>query len=292
MSLASFDDTIQSEVQRHSTGLAEALDGTVVFYAGPLVPPLAEIWRDFLEDEKQHSSKDRLIIVLNTPGGIAEVVERMVEIMRHHYREVYFIVRNYALSAGTILCMSGNKIYMDYASALGPIDPQIESERGLVPAMGYLDHVDKLVDISMERPLSQAEVVLLNKIDPAQLNMYEQQRDLTIDLLETWLVRYKFQTWTHHRTDTSKLGKPVTDEEKQERAQAIGQMLSDNKQWHSHGRRISANTLRTFVRLEIEDYYADNTLRDHVRTYHDLLVDYREKGDLPFLLYGETRGLS
>ena len=47
------------------------------------------------------------------------------------------------MSAGTILCMSGDKIFMDYASILGPIDPQVPTpDTGdYVPALGYLDKV-------------------------------------------------------------------------------------------------------------------------------------------------------
>jgi ClpP class serine protease len=48
-----------------------------------------------------------------------------VTVIRKHYKTVNFVVPDYAMSAGTIFCMSGDKIFMDYASALGPIDPQV-----------------------------------------------------------------------------------------------------------------------------------------------------------------------
>ena len=41
----------------------------------------------------------------------------MVNVIRHHYREVEFFVPEYAYSAGTIFCMSGNKIHMTYSNA-------------------------------------------------------------------------------------------------------------------------------------------------------------------------------
>ncbi|MCK5717463.1 MAG: hypothetical protein KAH77_08240 [Thiomargarita sp.] len=85
------------------------------------------------------NKSDNLVFVLYTPGGVAEIVEKMVEIIRHHYKEVWFVVPDMAMSAGTILCMSGDRIYMDYSSALGPIDPQVPNSNGqLVPALGYL----------------------------------------------------------------------------------------------------------------------------------------------------------
>ena len=71
------------------------------------------------------TSADRLVIFLNTPGGSAETVEKMVEVVRYHYGEVFFVVPDYAMSAGTIFCTSGDKIFMDYSSALGRLPSAI-----------------------------------------------------------------------------------------------------------------------------------------------------------------------
>jgi len=51
--------------------------------------------------------------VLTTGGGSIEVVQRIVDVFRQHYTLVDFIVPNYAYSAGTVLAMSGDAIYMD-----------------------------------------------------------------------------------------------------------------------------------------------------------------------------------
>lgn len=69
-----------------------------------------------------HTNK-KCYIVLTTPGGSLNPVNRMVTILRHFYEEVNFIIPNYAYSAGTIFCMSGDNILMNYFSALGPVDP-------------------------------------------------------------------------------------------------------------------------------------------------------------------------
>ena len=73
-----------------------------------------------------------------------------------------------------ILCMSGNKIYMDYGSALGPIDPQVfnEDEKEWVPALGYLDQVDKMIEKSAKNLLTEAELLILQtKILPCLANL-------------------------------------------------------------------------------------------------------------------------
>ena len=51
-------------------------------------------------------------------------VERTVGIIRQHYFQVDFIIPDKAMSAGTVCALSGDNIYMDYYSQLGPIDPQ------------------------------------------------------------------------------------------------------------------------------------------------------------------------
>ena len=90
------------------------------------------------------------------------MAEIMVEVMRRFYDEVYFIVHEYAYSAGTILCMSGDKIYMNFASSLGPIDPQVLSNGQWVPAQGYLDQFDAICKKSLnndpQNPISPVEL--------------------------------------------------------------------------------------------------------------------------------------
>ena len=78
------------------------------------------------------SKKDRMVVILETVGGVVEVVERIVNIIRHTYSEVDFLIPDYAMSAGTVLVMAGNRIFMSHSSCLGPIDPQIVKDDKLI----------------------------------------------------------------------------------------------------------------------------------------------------------------
>lgn len=234
--------------------------------------------------------KERLVIVLTTPGGIAETVERMVEVTRHHFQEIYFAVPNYAMSAGTIFCMSGDKIYMDYTSSLGPIDPQIGVGGQLVPALGYIDKVEEFIEKSRAGSLTQAELIMLQRLDLANLRRYEQARNLSISLLKEWLVRYKFKDWAKHRTTNP--GAPVTDAERQQRAEDIAKMLSDNRTWHSHGRMIGIDKIRGVLRLEVEDYSDEKDLRFHLRSYGNLLSEFVSQQSLPFFIHYADKELT
>ncbi|MFV0593169.1 MAG: SDH family Clp fold serine proteinase [Draconibacterium sp.] len=274
-----FDRTIKEILNQNLEKLETFFTSDVVFYFGEIHPSYEKLFRDFIEilkeeEEDKDKEKKRLTILLNTPGGSAETVEKMVEIIRHHYEEVYFVVPDYAMSAGTIFCMSGDKIYMDYSSSLGPIDPQVFNGTTYVPAMGYLDKVNELLEKAKDGTLTQAEFLILQNQDLAMLRSYEQARELTITLLKNWLVEYKFKDWITHRTTTGKVGMPVTPEEKIQRAEDIADKLGDNKIWHSHGRMINLNTLKHVLKLEIEDYSEEKELRVLIRNYNDLLTEF------------------
>jgi len=201
---------------------------------------------------------------------------------------VFFVVPDYAMSAGTVFCMSGNKIFMDYSSSLGPIDPQIFNGKEYVPALGYLDQVERMVQKSKEGTLTDAEFAMLNSLDLAMLSRYEQAKNLTITLLKKWLVEYKFNDWLVHETSPEKKGKPVTKEEKENRAEEIATQLADNKLWHSHGRMIGTKTLKELLKLKIEDYSSDPDLRSMIRGYNDFLIEYIVRQQYPSFLHSRN----
>jgi len=282
-----FDQTIKELLNERLEALEKHFDADVVFYFGEIHPFMIRPFRDFIERRREtEGSKERLVVIINTPGGSAEAVEKIVEIIRFHYGEVFFVVPDMALSAGTILCMSGDRLFMDYSSSVGPIDPQVFNGKDWVPALGYLDKVEELLEKARNNSLTDAEFLILQGLDLALLRRYEQARDLTVTLLKKWLVQYKFRTWATHRTDPAKLGQPVTADEKRVRAEEIAKLLGDNKLWLSHGRMIGPDTLRTMMRLEIDDYSNDATLRPTIRLYNDLLTEYIARSNLRFFMHG------
>jgi hypothetical protein len=283
-----FDITVQQILNTRLLQLEEYFSSDVIFYYGEIHPSYEKIFRDFIEKLKDEPNpKDRLTVIINTPGGSAETVEKMVDIIRFHYKEVYFVVPDYAMSAGTIFCMSGNKIYMDYSSSLGPIDPQVFNGKEYVPALGYLDQIEKLLKKAADKTLTQAEFLILQNQDLAMLSKYEQAKNLTITLLKKWLVEYKFINWETHKTTPQLLNTKVTDEQKEKRAEEIAIMLGDNKLWHSHGRMIGVKTLTTLLKLEIEDYSNNKELRVFIRLYNDLIIEYLRRANIPVFLHSK-----
>ncbi|MDI7864276.1 hypothetical protein MRS76_20260 [Rhizobiaceae bacterium n13] len=283
MNPADLDHAILAHVNAKARALEDVLGSDVIFYSGQIHPQITRPFRNFIEEVENASTRAEniLTIVLRSPGGSAETTERMVSVVRHHYGTVNFIVPDYAMSAGTIFCMSGDRIYMDYSSALGPIDPQVLSSdgSGYVAALGYLD---KVSEITAKAVLTPADVVFLRSMDLGKLALYEQAKNLSISLLKKWLVAYKFKDWVEHRTTNP--GSPVTIEEKEARAEEIAAALSDNRRWHMHGRALGIERLLE-LRLDIDDYSRNKDLMVAIREYNDLLTGYADRQNMPFYLH-------
>lgn len=279
MTISPLDATVKNYLTDLLTKIETHLNSDVLSYTGQIINGYEKYLLKIMEDlAKDKNKREKLLVILTTPGGNAMTVERYVNIIRHHYKEVNFLVPDYAFSAGTIFCMSGDNIYMDYSSVLGPIDPQVQNKDGKwVAALGYLDKVNEMLQKAAAGTLTNAEFAILKDIDLAELRGYEQAKELTIALLKKWLVQYKFKNWTVHRTDIKKKGHPVTPEEKEDRAKFIADQLSETSTWCSHGRPINKETLQREIRLEIEDFGADAILSSLVRDYHDHLSDYLQR---------------
>ena len=270
----SVDNIISSLLNEKLIELETHFDADILMYYGPFEGGENEFLAVVEDLAKDKNKKDKLFVVLTTGGGSAIVVERFVNIIRKHYSEVNFIVPDYAYSAGTIFCMSGDSIHMDYFSVLGPIDPQVQNkDKKWVAALGYLDKINELIIKAQKDELTQAEFIILKDFDLAELRGYEQAKNLTIALLEKWLVKYKFKNWNKHRTNPDLIGQDVTEDQKIVRAKDIADKLSNNNMWKSHGRPINIETLKE-LGLEIDDYSDNEIRRNLIRSYYELLSDF------------------
>ena len=278
------DDNIHALLKERLLKLEEHFNADILTYYGPFAA-YENFFLKIVEDlASDNNGRNKINIILSTVGGSVNVVERYVNILRHNYEEVNFIVPDYAYSAGTVFCMSGDNIYMDYSSVLGPIDPQVKNKEGrLVAALGYLDKINELLDKAKKNELTNAEFIILKDFDLAELRGYEQAKDLTIALLKKWLVKYKFKNWDKHRSNSQLLGQAVTLDQKKERAQQIADALSDNNMWKSHSRPINIEALGE-LRLEIDDYSKNKDRQTLIRDYYELLTDYvQSRGYLYFI---------
>lgn len=279
-------NAIDEKVKLHLTlGLDEVgahFGANAVAVFGPIVQGIDALLRHAVEAFP--GKKDSIVVVLDTPGGVVEVVERMVAALRHAHQNVIVLVPDRAMSAGTVLALSADHIFMDYFSCLGPIDPQIERDGKLVPALSFIQQFERLNQKAMEGTLTVAEYALLSKFDPGELHQFEQARELSVELLIKWLPRYKFKDW--RRTESQ--GKEVTADMRKERAKEIADLLSDTERWHSHGRAIDMATLQDEVGLKVDDLAGlpENVIQS-IWSYFGLLNDYMQEKKLPMFVHSK-----
>ena len=274
-------DSILSKLNQD---VEDHFDADVVLIKSGMPSPLDDEFRTVVEKLKTRDSpKSKLCVVLETNGGYIETVKRLVDVMRRHYEIVSFIVPNYAYSAGTILVLSGDSIYMDYYSVLGPIDPQYVDEKGesLLPGVGYLakfEELTKKINESGSASDCRAELsYLIKKFDPAKLFHIEQAIEQGQALIEGWLPVYKFKNWGNTMTP----GQKVTLSMKKDRAKSIAATLGDATKWHSHGRGISmVELMADDIKLRIDDFGSEPELSSIIRNYHGLAVDFGAKQGL------------
>ena len=281
-SIVGVDSLIKSQLDDNIKRLETTLDRDVLAFVGRIMGGVDELVRDAVESFPERRSG--LAVILDTEGGVVEIVERMVDTIRHHYEDVSFIIPDRAMSAGTIFALSGDAIHMDYFSVLGPIDPQVQSpgKKHFIPALAYLVQYNRLINKSAEGTLTTAELMMLEKLDLAELQQFEEARELSIELLQKWLVKYKFKDWTKTATKNS----DVSDDYKKARAKEIAQTLSDSQRWHSHGRGISMAELQSdSLKLKIDDFGKNAELSKLIRGYFRILRDYMFKDDATHLVH-------
>lgn len=220
-----------------------------------------------IKDQISTLTSDKIDVILETPGGFAEVAEDIVNLLRNKFNEVNFIIPGSAKSAGTIMAMSGDDILMEPSSSLGPIDAQIAWQGKRFSAEAFLKGLDKIKgEVDATGRLNKAYIPILQNISPGEIEDSQNALDFAIELVAEWLSKYKFKNWTVH----SSTGQAVTTPEKKARAKEIADFLCRHSLWHTHGRSIKIDDLHN-KRLKVIDYSKDAKLCEAIQRYFTLL---------------------
>ncbi len=206
----------------------------------------------FTEVLNSISSDQGVDIILVTPGGSAQTVARLVEMLREKFQDVQFILPDIAMSAGTIMVMSGNEIIMTENARIGPIDPQVSNKYGnYVPAQSLLNLIEDIRERG-EKKMKAGEnpawtdIQILLNIDPKEIGDARSASSYSISLVKEYLLKYKFSSWNTHSD-----GRAVNEQEKNESAEKIAAFLCNHAEWKSHGHGISRETATEKCRIKI-----------------------------------------
>ena len=246
-------------------------DRDILVYASDLSKnaPTSIDYTDILpfQDQLANLNGESIDIIIETPGGFAEVVEDLVKLVRDKYEKVGIIVPGYSKSAGTIFAMAGDEILMGPTSALGPIDAQILANNKRFSAEAFLEGLEKIKqEVIEQKKLNPAYIPILQNISPGEIQHCENAQNFSKQLVTEWLTKYKFKYWDKHRST----GKPVTEKEKKKRANEIAGTLCKQSKWLTHGRSIKIKDFEE-MRLIIVDFSLQKELNEAILRYYTLL---------------------
>lgn len=69
--------------------------------------------------------RDRAFLVIETPGGSANAAYKISRFLQDQYNEFFVYIPEECYSAGTLLCVGANRLFMGPFSQLGPLDAQL-----------------------------------------------------------------------------------------------------------------------------------------------------------------------
>ena len=206
-----------------------------------------------IKDILRNDESEKLSFYIETPGGSGEATEQIAKFLRTKYEYVDFIVVGECKSAGTILVMCGDKIYLNDTGSLGPIDAQMQIGRFYGSAHDYMSWVeDKMKEANQYGHLNPFDALMVAQIAPNELVGVQHNLDFGKELVTNFLRDYKFKNWVATETE----GTLVDDDFKQRRAEEIAERLADHSQWKSHGRALKIDTLQK-LGLKIENLSED-----------------------------------
>lgn len=252
---------IVSEIRRAISEIEQIRGKKLICYCANVVNPRIKTSTSIDFDDNlpfselvntlQTNEKDVDVVII-TNGGSAQQVDKFVTKLRHRFDKVSFILPSVAMSAGTIFIMSGNEIIMTEDSVFGPIDPQIPNKEGrYVPAQAILTLLNTIQlrgeeNIKNHLPPMWSDLEILRNLDHKDLGAAMTASAYCIQLVTNYLTNYKFSTWVTHSN-----GVPVTQKEKEDRAEEIAGLLCDHATWKSHASAINRDTAETKCMLEI-----------------------------------------
>lgn len=179
---------------------------------------------DLLHNVPPNSNLDLLI---HTGGGDIDAAEKIITMLRKKVgnARLRVIVPDYAKSAGTLICLGADAIVMSDTSELGPIDPQIalsdeNGNRIMHSVLSYLDAYKDNSAILRKDPEDPVARIMLSKLDPARVKLFEAVLDRARQFAETQLRYGMFKDGKGNFT-------------------LAASELINHSRWQTHGQMIS-----------------------------------------------------
>lgn len=201
----------------------------------------------FMDTVKGLDCSKGLDLILHTPGGSPMAAEAIVKYLRSKFgKDIRVIVPQLAMSAGTMIACSANKIIMGKHSSLGPIDPQLNG----IPAYSIQSEFDDAkADLSRGNENFNYWRLLLSKYPAAYVKMASDAIALSDTLLREWLTS------------------GMLEGESNEVVEKVCASLNEHSDSKMHSRHFDINFCRG-IGLHIDELEADQVMQDAVLSVH------------------------
>lgn len=194
-----------------------------------------------------------LDLILHTPGGETAATESIVDYLRKMFgTDIRAIVPQLAMSGGTMIACACKSILMGKHSSLGPIDPQFKG----LPAHGVIEEFKRAYNEcrkdTAKIPIWQP---IIAKYNPTLIGECEKAIRWSEEMVKEWLIS----------------GMLKGKRNKNDRANAIIQELSDHALTKSHARHLSASKCKE-IGLTIENMEENQDLQNAILTVHHACI--------------------
>ncbi len=256
-------DFISEQLQRYTALIDQRYERNVLYYSSsflqkPQVPGIftsitMEDINGFMAGVHGLDFNKGLLLILHTPGGMAEAAQTIVDYLRSKFADIDILVPTYAMSAGTMIALGCDRIIMGRQSQLGPTDPQIIVEDRPFSAHSIVEQFEEAkTQITNNPALAHAWAPVLRSFGPALFQEARKSISYGQNLVQDWLSKYMFS----ERANPAALAEEV--------ATYFG-----GDQHGSHGRRIDRDEARD-QQLEVLDLEDDQELQEDVLTLYHL----------------------
>lgn len=211
-----------------------------------------------------------LTLLLHTPGGMTNAAESLVAYVRSKFSDVEVIVPALAMSAGTMIALSSDRIIMGRQSQLGPIDPQLTIPPGrAVSARAVVEQFNRAKrEVLADQRAAHVWAPVVASLGPSLL----QEAQNNLDYSESMVARWVAQWMLSDDADPAAAG------------QAVAHHFNDATTHKSHGRRIDRDEARG-QKVKVEDLEDDQALQEAVLTAYHLMTIMFEQSPVTKLLW-------
>lgn len=216
--------------------------------------------------------KKGLTLLLHSPGGVPNAAETIVDYLRSKFDDVEVIVPAFAMSAGSMISLSANRIVMGRQSQLGPFDPQMGLGGRMVSARAIVEQFERGRDEILHNvAAAHAWAPILQSMGPALLVESQNALDYGEKMVAGWLKKYMF--------GDDPAASPNCD--------AIARHFNDASTHKSHGRRINFEEALG-QGLLVEKLEDSQELQEEVLTAYHLMTILFEQSPAAKIMLTDT----